>query len=153
MAPSTVRGLALPAQLTSLIDRDLWRHPGDAVLTEAIPWFEDPLAFVKNSEQMTFASRSLDMFADDPHSAFFSVGRGSRAVAPLELPWLDADQAVLIAITRNPGDDGALALDYRTDPSNPRIVGSDFWTNPPSVSMEGRSTCLFCLRHEPGPVD
>ncbi|WP_328907810.1 hypothetical protein OG230_35085 [Streptomyces sp. NBC_00234] len=129
MAPSVVRGLALPAPLTSLIDRDAWRHPGDAVLAEVVPWFEDPLAFVRNPEQMAYASQSLDMFADDPHSAFFGVARGSTAAAPLELPWLDAEQAVLIATTRNPGDDGALALDYRTDPSDPRVVGSDFWTD------------------------
>ncbi|MFD5875861.1 hypothetical protein [Streptomyces sp. NPDC060322] len=129
MAPSTVRGLTLPAPLTSLIERDLWRHPGDAVLAKVIPWFKDPLAFVSNPEQMAYASQSMDMFANDPHSAFFRQARGSRGIPPLELPWLDVDQAVLIATTRNPGDDGALALDYRTDPSDPRVVGSDFWTD------------------------
>jgi hypothetical protein len=100
------------------------------MLAKVIPWFEDPLVFVRNPEQMTFASRSMDMLADDPHSTYFSVARGSRAAAPLELPWLDAEQAVSIAITRNPDDDGALALDYRSDPSDPRIVGSDFWVDP-----------------------
>ncbi|MGW8569822.1 hypothetical protein [Streptomyces niveus] len=130
MEPSIVRGLALPALLMSLIDSDLWRHPGDVVLAKAIPWFKDPLAFVSNPEQMAYASQSMDTFADDPHSAFFRQARGSRSLAPLELPWLDVERAVLIATTRNPGDDGALALDYRTDPSDPRIVGSDFWTDP-----------------------
>ncbi|MEU9319707.1 hypothetical protein [Streptomyces sp. NPDC048295] len=130
MALSTVRGLVLPAPLTSLIDRDLWLHPGDAVLAKVIPWFEDPLAFVPNPEQMAFASQPMDMFADDPHADFFRQARGSRDTAPHELPWLDVEQAVLIAITRNPGDDGALALDYRTDPSDPRVVGSDFRTDP-----------------------
>ncbi|MFJ3307382.1 hypothetical protein ACIPSA_30670 [Streptomyces sp. NPDC086549] len=130
MVPSRVRGLALPAQLTSLIDGGLWRHPGDAVLAQVIPWFKDPLVLVSSPEQMELASRSMDMFADDPYCAFFREARGSRATDPLELPWLDVEQAVLIAINRNPGDDVALALDYRTDPSEPRIVGSDFWTNP-----------------------
>ncbi|MFI6966211.1 hypothetical protein [Streptomyces sp. NPDC050149] len=130
MAPSMVRGLALPALLTSLVDRDLWRDPGDAVLAKAIPWFKDPLRLVSNPEQMAYASQSMDMFADDPHSAFFRQARGSRSVAPLELPWLDVERAVLIAITRRPGDDGALALDYRSDPSDPRVVGSDFWADP-----------------------
>ncbi|MGW1127858.1 hypothetical protein [Streptomyces sp. NPDC002526] len=129
MAPSTVRGLALPALLTSLIDRGLWHHPGDEVLARVIPWFKDPLRFVPNPPQMEYTSRSMDMFADDPHCAFFRQARGSRGVAPLGLPWLDVEQAVLIATTRNPGDDGALALDYRTDPSDPRVVGSDFWTD------------------------
>lgn len=100
------------------------------MLAKVIPWFEDPLVFVSNPEQMAFASQSMDMFADDPHADFFRQARGSRGTAPLELPWLDVEQAVLIAITRNPGDDGALALDYRTDPSDPRVVGSDFWTDP-----------------------
>ncbi|MFF3562530.1 hypothetical protein ACFYXS_21065 [Streptomyces sp. NPDC002574] len=130
MAPSTVRGLALPERLAALIDRDLWHHPGDAVSAEVVPWFEDLLAFVSDAEQMDLASRSMDLFADDPHCAFFRQARGSRGTVPLDLPWLDVEHAVLIAITRNPGDDGALALDYRTDPSDPRAVGSDFWTDP-----------------------
>ncbi len=100
------------------------------MLATVIPWFEDPLVFVSNPEQMAFASQSMDMFADDPHSAYFRQARGSSGIAPLELPWLDVEQAVLIAITRNPGDDGALALDYRADPSDPRVVGSDYWTDP-----------------------
>ncbi|MFK0017620.1 hypothetical protein [Streptomyces sp. NPDC091027] len=112
------------------MDRGLWHHPGDAILTKVIPWFEDPLSFVCSPEQMTFASQTMDLLAHDPHSTYFSVARGSRAAIPLELPWLDAEQAVLIAITRNPGDDGALALDYRSDPSDPRVVGSDFWADP-----------------------
>lgn len=33
-------------------------------------------------------------------------------------------------MNRHAGDDVALALDYRTDPSDPRVVGSDFRTNP-----------------------
>ncbi|MFJ2172588.1 hypothetical protein ACIOHE_06675 [Streptomyces sp. NPDC087851] len=130
MVTSTVRGLPLPAPLTSLIDRGLWQHPGDGVLAKVIPWFEDPLLFVSNPEQMAFASQSMDMFADDPHSTYFRQARGSSGISPLELPWLDVEQAVLIAITRNPGDDGALALDYRTDPSDPRVVGTDYWSNP-----------------------
>ncbi|GCD94653.1 hypothetical protein [Embleya hyalina] len=100
------------------------------MLAEVIPWFEDPLVFVSNAEQMEFESRSMDMFADDARCAFFREARGSTTTSPLELPWLDVEQAVLIAVNRNPGDDVALALDYRTDPTDPRVVGSDFRTNP-----------------------
>ncbi|QNP67951.1 hypothetical protein [Streptomyces genisteinicus] len=130
MTPSTVRGLALPTLLTSLMEHGLWRHPGDAAMAEVIPWFEDPLGFLPDPEQMEWQSRSMDMFADDPLCAFFREARGSKAAGPLELPWLDVEQAVLIAVNRNPGDDVALALDYRTDPADPRVVGSDFWTDP-----------------------
>ncbi|MEU0939717.1 hypothetical protein [Embleya sp. NPDC005971] len=130
MVSSMVRGLALPDGLTSLIDRGLWRHPGDAVLAEVVPWFKSPLVFLSSPGRMESESRSMDMFADDEHCAFFREARGSRGAVPLELPWLDVEQAVLIAVNRTPGDDVALALDYRTDQSDPRVVGSDFWTNP-----------------------
>ncbi|MCX5400077.1 hypothetical protein [Streptomyces sp. NBC_00102] len=130
MAHATVRGLALPSRLTALVERGLWRLPGDAVPAEVVPWFADPLFMVRDPEQMTYASLSLDLHADDPDSTFFRVARGSRADTPLELPWLDAEQAVVIAVTRMPGADGALALDYRTGPTDPRVVGTDFWTDP-----------------------
>jgi len=36
---------------------------------------------------------------------------------------------VLIAECRFAADGVALALDYRSDASDPRVLGSDFWTN------------------------
>jgi hypothetical protein len=69
-----------------------------------------------------------DGTADDPRgSALFHVVRGSVA-GPVDLPWLDVEQAFDIAVNRRPGDDVSIALDYRTDPSDPRVVGSDAWT-------------------------
>lgn len=130
MVPSRVRGLALPTRLRALIDRGLWRHPGDALLAKVIPWFAAPLDFLSSADSMARESGSMDRLADDPLSAFFRLALGSRTPDPLELPWLDVEQAVLIAVNRIPGDDVGLALDYRTDPANPRIVGSDFWTDP-----------------------
>ncbi|QKW17646.1 hypothetical protein HUT16_05485 [Kitasatospora sp. NA04385] len=126
----TVRGLALPAQFVSLLAQGRWRHPGSATIAGVIPWFEDPLVFLGSTAEMERESRSMDMFADDPSYAFFREVRGSALDTPVELPWLDVEQAVLIAVNRMPGDDVALALDYRTDPLDPRVVGSDFWTNP-----------------------
>ncbi|MFI6008394.1 hypothetical protein ACIBAG_06140 [Streptomyces sp. NPDC051243] len=131
MEIAKVRGLALPDRLTSALRRGRWQHPGDVAMRALIPWFEEPLDFLLTPTEMTRESRSLDMFADDPRSSeLFREVRGSQRRAPVELPWLDIEQAVLIAVNRRPGDDVALALDYRTDPSDPRVVGSDFWTNP-----------------------
>ncbi|MDH6123067.1 hypothetical protein ABH930_007442 [Kitasatospora sp. GAS204A] len=126
----TVRGLDLPAQLTSLLAQGRWHHPGAITLAKVIPWFEDPLDFLTSAPEMEWESSSMDMFADDPSLAFFRKARGSTLSAPVELPWLDVEQAVFIAVNSMPGDDVALALDYRTDPLDPRVVGSDFWTNP-----------------------
>ncbi|GLV85384.1 hypothetical protein Slala03_50730 [Streptomyces lavendulae subsp. lavendulae] len=62
--------------------------------------------------------------------ALFREIRGSSQQGAVELPWLDVEQAVLVAVNRRAGDDVALALEYRTNPSDPRVVGSDFWTDP-----------------------
>ncbi|WP_199848199.1 hypothetical protein [Streptomyces dysideae] len=100
-----------PARLTALLDAGQWRHPGDAELARLIPWFEDPLDFLTHTEGMRRGSRALDMFADDPRSSeLFRTVRGSGRRAPVELPWLDVEQAVLVAVNRMPGDDVALAL-------------------------------------------
>ncbi|MGR7000124.1 glycosyltransferase family 39 protein [Yinghuangia aomiensis] len=149
MAPSLVRGLALPDRLMVLIDSGGWRHPGDAVLADVIPWFASPLDFLATPEVMERESGSMDLLADN---AFFHEARGSTAPVPLELPWLDVEQAVLIAVNRIPGDDVALALDYRSDSEDPRVVGSDFWTDP-RVPMAFGSTCVLLIRGELGPVE
>jgi hypothetical protein len=127
----TVRGLRLPDPLIALLTANLWRDPQDSALRALMPWFEDPLIFLSSLDQIQRESGSLDEFADDDASAqLFRELRGSRVAHAVELPWLDVEKAVLIAVNRNPGDDVAIALDYRTNPLDPRVVASDFWTNP-----------------------
>jgi hypothetical protein len=127
----TVRRLALPKLLVSLLDSGRWRHPGDDVLRAVIPWFEDPLHFLQSAAGMRGASSGWlfeDGTADDPRgSAIFHVVRGS-VTGPSQLPWLDVELAINIAVNRRPGDDVSIALDYRTDASDPRVVASDAWT-------------------------
>ena len=115
----------------SLLGSGWWRHPGDDVLRAIAPWFEAPLDFLPSPAKMRWESRFLyeDGSADDPgDSALFHVVRGS-ATGPSDLPWLDVEQAFNIAVNRRLGDDVAIALDGRTDPSDPRVVGSDMWTS------------------------
>ncbi|MBQ1042044.1 hypothetical protein KBX35_06050 [Micromonospora sp. C32] len=131
----TVRGLPLPTTLVTLLEQDRWRHPGDHVFQSVMPWFEYPLMFPASLDSMRFENNALDLFADDaPLSELFRVIRGSRMDRPVGLPWLDADRAVFIAVNRFPGDDVALALDYRTGVVDPRVVASDFWTDPSRCS-------------------
>jgi hypothetical protein len=114
--------------LAELLASGQWRHPGDEVLHETLPWFKDPVNFLASTDRMERESRSLDMYADDaPSSLMFHVTRGSVA-GKIWLPWLDAETAVLIAVNRRPGDDVSIALDYRADPANPEVVASDAWT-------------------------
>ena len=96
----------------------------------ALPWFEDPVVFLSSVRAMEWQSESLDFEADDEASSrLFRVARGSAA-GPVRLPWLDTELSFFIAINRNPGDDVAIALDYRGDAGEPAVVASDFWTEP-----------------------
>jgi hypothetical protein len=117
--------------LVRLLDDDQWRHPGEDVLKAVIPWFDAPLDFLRTPGEMGRESQFLyeDGSADNRReSAFFHVVRGS-VTGRADLPWLDVEQAFNIAVNRQLGDDVAIALDYRTDPSDPRVVGSDIWTS------------------------
>jgi hypothetical protein len=144
-----VNGLALPVLLTELIKARRWRHPGDEAMRELMPWFESPLDFLTSFESMRSESRSLNMYADDPRSSeLFRVIRGSGFATPTDLPWLDAEQAVLIAVNRIHGDDVAVALDYRTHPADPRVVASDFWTDPQQCSWRFVTPTLSQLVHQ-----
>ncbi|MCU7824436.1 hypothetical protein [Kitasatospora sp. DSM 101779] len=129
-ADGAVRGLPLPHLLLDLIADGRWRHPGDEALAAALPWFADPVELLPDVAAVRRQSASLDDLSGEELGPLFRQARGSAADRPVELPWLDAEQAVLIAVARTAGDDTALALDYRTDPADPRVVGSDIWTNP-----------------------
>ncbi|MEV4253884.1 hypothetical protein AB0J52_12045 [Spirillospora sp. NPDC049652] len=130
--PARIHGLVLPSLLVELLETGRWRHPGDGLLREIMPWFEDPLDFLADYEAMRRSSRSMLalLTANEATAKAFRLRRGRTATGPVELPWLDADLAVLIAINRHAGDDVAIALDYRTSTSDPRVVASDIFTDP-----------------------
>ena len=96
-----------------------------------MPWFKDPLHFLTSVQAMARESSSLDFLTEDDASAqLFRQARGADRAKPIGLPWLDVDKALLVAVNERPGDDVAVALDYRTDSADPRVVASDFWTEP-----------------------
>ena len=129
--PVRIRGLVVPPLLLSLLKAGRWQHPGEKALARAMPWFEDPLHFLTSVEAMTRESVSLDILTDDDASAqIFRQARGVERAEPIDLPWLDIDLAFLVAVNERPGDDVAIALDYRTDPMDPRVLATDFWTEP-----------------------
>lgn len=130
-----IRGLPLPAALVALLRDGRWVHPGRQALHDVMPWFEDPLMFPADLRDLQLHNRSLDLVADDRSIRdLFRTTRGSRADRPDDLPWLDVDRAVLIAVNEYAGDDVCVALDYRTDPADPRVVASDVWTDPPHMA-------------------
>ncbi|MGC5288182.1 hypothetical protein [Micromonospora sp. DT231] len=117
-----INGLPLPDPLIDLIESGRWRHPGDEVLRQLIPWLDDPLDFMTTIDELRLHNRLIAELGTDTLE-FFQIGRGSAA-RPIVMPWLDLDQAVFIAECRYAGDDIAVALDYRTNPADPRVLAT-----------------------------
>lgn len=121
----TVNGLPLPELLVTLIREGRWKHPRDARLREVIPFLVDPVDFLASLEAM--ARESSGHLADDPRmAAVFHEVRGHLAAGPVELPLRDVDRSFFVAINRLPGDDVAIALDFRTSAGDPRVIASDW---------------------------
>ncbi|WP_433471691.1 S1 RNA-binding domain-containing protein [Spirillospora sp. CA-142024] len=121
----------MPVLLIELMASGGWPAQDDTRLRAVMPWFEDPVDLLADVHQIGRESASLDRITDHHATAeLFRQARGSQATDLVELPWLDADLAVLIGVNRNPGDDVAIALDYRTGSDDPRVVASDWWTDP-----------------------
>jgi len=146
LVPIRIRGLVVPPLLLSLLGEGRWRHPGNTALARAMPWFEGPLSFLTSTEAMARESRSLDFLTEDDATAqLFRQARGSEQAEPIVLPWLDVEKALLVAVNERPGDDVAIALDYRTEATDPRVVASDFWTTPGPCSWREVTPTLSAL--------
>jgi hypothetical protein len=148
-----VNGLPLPELLAALIREGRWIHPGDPPLRELIPFLIEPVDYLRSPEAMR--RESSGHLADDPQlSAVFYTVRGNLLGAPVELPWLDVDRSLFIAVNRLPGDDVAIALDYRTDIVDPRVVASDWGTGKYCIWREVAPTFSgFVHRLETGSHD
>lgn len=143
--------LVLPPSMIALLTYGRWKHPGDEVMQKVLPWFEDPLDFLPAVEEMRRESCSLGGFADDDVlSSVFRVRRGSTSDTEIELPWLDAERAVLVAVNRIPGDDVAIALDFREIGAEPRVVASDIWSDPSEASWRLIAPTVLSFAEELG---
>lgn len=125
---SAVLGVAIvnrivPTLLLNLLQSAQWQHPGDEVLVRLIPLLEDPVDFRQRVPGCTVAEDFHDSFElkDWENFRLYRSGEPERP-----LPWLNADQAVFIAVNRFPGDDVGIALDYRQSEDNPKVVAS-YW--------------------------
>ena len=114
-----INSLPIPKQLILLIENGKWKHPGDEILRELIPEFYtsafDSVDFLTSFEAIERASKIS--FVDE----FYKEGPGSKSNVP-DLPWVDAELRLYIAVSAVPGADVGIALDYRTSRSDPRVV-------------------------------
>lgn len=122
---NTINGLPIPRLLLTLIEQDQWRHPGDAVIREIIPFFREPVDFLANMEEMSQESTG---HLEDMEEDLFYERRSSKDARARALPWRDLDRSFLIAVNREPGDDIAIALDFRSAVEDPRVIATNWHT-------------------------
>jgi hypothetical protein len=120
-----VNGLKLPELFRELLRAGKWVNPGDHIVSNVIPFLHDPVDFLPSLSSIERESKGS--MADDPEMAIlFHEYRGSKNGEVKPLPWRDVELSVLIAVCRYAGDDSAIALDYRSDPLDPRVIASDW---------------------------
>lgn len=117
---------SVPPLLTELINTGRWKQPSDEIIHRVIPFLQEPMDFLLEVDAMQ--RESTGFLADSPDMAeLFHVYRGSK-IPERELPWLDVDKALFIAVNRVAGADLGIVLDYRTGLQDPRVVASDWQT-------------------------
>ena len=116
--------LPLPPLLLEMMEDGRWNHPGTEVITQLAPFIREELEFRTSQNQIQ--TEECLMGPDEAENELFHEYRGSRISAPRDLPWIDIEKSALIAINRIPGDDIAIALDYRTSMTDPRVIGTEW---------------------------
>ena len=132
-----------PPFLLELIKAGRWKQPDDEKISQLIPFLKEPVIFLLDVESMKRETSGLISFLDDPKtSEIFHEYKGSTT-STRDLPWLDVEKALFVAVNRVAGDDIAIALDYRTSLDNPRVVASDWWAENNSKILWREVTSKF----------
>jgi hypothetical protein len=123
-----VNGLPLPPLLIELIQSNQWQHPGDEILKVLVPCIHEPVDFLSIERMRREAPGVMADFLPN-NFPWIHETRGSKQGKPVVLPWLDVEKAVFIAVNKYPGDDVAIALDYRKNIFDPQVIASNWHTS------------------------
>lgn len=104
-----------------------WNHLAAEAIALIAPFIREELCF-RTSEYQVPTGECLMGAAEDENEIFHEY-RGSKIPEARELPWVDVEKTALIAVNKFPGDDVAIALDYRTCMTDPRVIGTDWATH------------------------
>ena len=126
--------LQIPSLFRTLLESGRWKHPGDEILRREVPLLVDPVDFRTWLPRETVAGEVVASRFTAQDWEVFKMYRDDQSAR--SLPWLNAALAVFIAVNRVPGDDVAIALDYRMDANAPRVVASRWRDNDGSEWFE-----------------
>lgn len=120
-----IRGMRFPQAFVELWLAGKWEQPNESLIQLLIPWLQGPVEFIEVMHWLVTENRAS--LVDYPDEAeIFREYRGSISPDKTDLPWLDVEKSLFIAVNRIHGDDLGIALDFRTSLDNPRVVAS-YW--------------------------
>ena len=129
VAPRTRRDLRnkrehfpVPLLLEQLIARQRWHHPGHEVIAKAIPFLSTTVNFIDSIDEMRLATSYYEFIECADGGRSFD----SRMVRlNADLPWLDTSKILVLAESHSSEPHAVIALDFRSDVKNPRVVASE----------------------------
>ena len=147
--------MELPTLLVSLMDEGKWpKKIFNSQMREISALFalrylsDEGVEFWATAQNiLDYQSTYMGMLcedADTPHkSEYYRVQRGSLQNEPVELPWLDVEQAIFIGQPLEPGVDVWLLLDYRDNPADPRVIVNVMQPDPDNQSADSIGRTQF----------
>ena len=123
MKQQYVNKLPLPRLLTELISSGKWKTPSSNLIEKIAPFLKEELEFLQTIESME-SNSSIDL---PEYENMFQLDSKKDERAN-NLPWMDTSKSVLIALNKIPGDDIAIALDYRNSIDSPRLIANNWHT-------------------------
>lgn len=121
---AAVGGLALPPLLVALLYSGRWRQPEDTRLNAVLPGLDDEFDFLVSLDQIELETGGLQNSAAHDPEFWHICSSAQRHPNANDPDWVVAEKAVVIAVNREHGADVCIVLDYRSDPSDPRVLAS-----------------------------
>ncbi len=98
-----IRGMRFPPAFVKLWSAGKWHQPDDSLIQSLIPWLQGPIEFIEVMHWMVTENRAS--LVDHPDSAIMlREYRGSVSPDKTDLPWLDVEKSLFIAVNRIHGD-------------------------------------------------
>ena len=118
----------IPQTLLKLIEDGTWVQPSDEKIEQIAPCFRgEELDFCLTKESIIHNSNH-ELVNGEVIDNYFREYTGSKHNPENSSKWRDVEKSIVIAVNRHPGDDIAIALDYRQSKDDPKVIGSD-WTD------------------------
>ena len=118
----TINNLLVPSLLVDLIREGVWQQFSDDAISECAPFLKVPMVLLKSLAEI----RAISLDESLQKESVLGIKSSHSSGRSVALPFLDANLCLFLAVNAIPGDDSAIALDYRPGLGTPQVVASDW---------------------------